>query len=151
MSIRLLITGSRSWDNIDYVRLAFLSLAEEYGNDITLVSGACPTGADRLGEIVAAELGWQIERYPADWNTYGKRAGFVRNSEMVATNPDLVIGFVRKASKGATMTVNLSKNKGLFTIVHTWTDYPYTCYNLKEYNTPSSNDSADDPYEETLF
>lgn len=146
--MRLLITGSRSWDNINYIRSTFMSLADEYGDDITLVSGACPTGADRLGEMVASELNWAIELYPADWNTYGKRAGFVRNSEMIDTNPDIVVGFVRNKSKGASMTVNLGKNKGLLTVVHDWTDYPMTRYSVKTYNSPNSIENID---EEMLF
>ena len=148
MSIRILITGSRSWDNIEYIRSAFISLADDYGDGITLVSGACPTGADRLGEIVAAELGWNIQLYPADWNTYGKRAGFVRNSEMIDTEPDMVVGFVRNGSKGASMTVNLGKKKGLLTFVHNWTDYPMTEYSVKTYN---NTDSVEDNNEDMLF
>lgn len=151
MSIRLLITGSRSWDNIHYIRSTFMSLAVDFGDDITLVSGACPTGADRLGEIVAAELGWEIERYPADWNTYGKRAGFVRNSQMIDTSPDMVVGFVRNKSKGASMTVTLGKNRGLLTFVHDWADYPMTRYSVKIYNNPHSVEKTDSMDEETLF
>jgi hypothetical protein len=151
MSIRILITGSRSWDNIHYIRSTFMSLADEWGNDITLVSGACPTGADRLGEIVAAELGWSIELYPADWNTYGKRAGFVRNSQMIDTGPDMVVGFVRNGSKGASMTVNLGKKKGLLTFVHNWTDYPMTRYSVKTYNNPDSVELTDNIDEGMLF
>lgn len=143
MSIRILITGSRSWDNIDYIRLAFMELAEEHGQHITLVSGACPTGADRLGEIVAAELGWNIELYPADWAKYGNRAGFVRNSQMIDTEPDMVVGFVRNKSKGASMTVNLGKKKNIFTIVHDWADYPMTRYSVRNYNKPNSGEGID--------
>lgn len=144
MTIRLLITGSRSWDNIEYIRSAFIAVSDEYGDDITLVSGACPTGADRLGEMVAAELNWNIELYPADWNTYGKRAGFVRNSQMIDTDPDIVVGFVRNGSKGASMTVNLGKKKGLPVTVHNWTDYPYTCYTVTNYNKPNSVEETDE-------
>lgn len=151
MSIRILITGSRSWDNIHYIRSTFVSLADAYGDDITLVSGACPTGADRLGEMVASELGWNVELYPADWNTHGKRAGFVRNSAMIDTDPDIVVGFVRNKSKGASMTVNLGKNKGLLTFVHNWTDYPLTRYSVKTYNNPDSVENTDSIDEETLF
>lgn len=155
MNFRILITGSRSWDDIEYIRATFAQLAKEIRNDITLVSGACPTGADRLGEIVAAELGWDIERYPANWNQHGRSAGFIRNTEMVETNPDLVVAFIRNKSKGATMTANLSKKKELFTIVHNWTDYPKRNMSVKEfkkgriYDAGRSKQSLDD--EGTLF
>lgn len=148
MSIRILITGSRSWDDINYIRSVFSKMNEEVSEDIILISGACPTGADRLGEIVAAELGWRTELYPADWNQHGRKAGFVRNSQMVDTEPNLVIGFVRNGSKGASMTVNLGKKKGLPVIVHNWTDYPFTCYTVKNYNHSRSVEETD---EDTLF
>lgn len=149
MTVRLLITGSRTWDNIDYIRSIFTTLGEEICDSITLVSGACPTGADRLGEIVATELGWGVELYPADWNTYGKRAGFVRNSQMVDTNPDLMVAFIHNKSKGASMTVNLGKKKGLPIKVHNWTDYPFTSYSVTEYNILP--DAANETDEGTLF
>lgn len=150
MSIRILITGSRSWDDIGYIRSVLSSLYSDMSpKDITLVSGACPKGADRLGELVAVELGWQLELYPADWNTYGNRAGFVRNSEMIDTLPDMVVGFVRNESKGASMTVNLGRKKDILTVVHKWSDYPFTKYSVKTYNTFDS--VSEENNEGTLF
>lgn len=154
MTTRILITGSRTWDDISYIRETFSALAGKYveEGDITLVSGACPSGADRLGEIVAEELGWNVELYPADWNKHGKKAGFIRNSEMVETLPDHVVAFVRNGSKGASMTVRIAKKNQLPTTVHSLTDYPSKCYDVKEYNNNQSTEmeeSQDD--EPTLF
>ena len=42
---------------------------------LVFVSGTC-RGADMLGERFAAENGYEIERYPADWKRFGKSAGF---------------------------------------------------------------------------
>ena len=148
VSFRVLITGSRSWDDIAYIRRVLASLGEQRRDEeLVLVSGACPTGADRLCEVVAAELGWLLELHPADWGTYGKRAGFLRNAEMVETEPDIVVGFVRNASKGAAMTVNLAKKHGLPTIAHYWNDYPTTNYKIRRYNEVDSDDVQTD----TLF
>lgn len=85
--------------------------------DFTLVSGNCPTGADRMGEEAAADLGLSVELHPADWNLHGKRAGFVRNAEMVNSGIDLCIAFCKDESRGASMTIKLAKDKGIKTKV----------------------------------
>jgi len=109
--MRVLITGSRSWTDYETIKTAF----EELGNGHTLVSGNCPQGADFLCEKAAEELGWEIELYPADWNQHGKKAGFIRNSEMVERGADVCLGFVHNNSKGASMTVRLAKKAGIET------------------------------------
>ena len=151
MTLRVLITGSRSWDNIDYIRNAFRELQESSSEEhFLLVSGECPNGADRLGEIVADELGWDIELHPANWNAHGRPAGFIRNKEMVDLGADIVLGFIRNASKGGSMTVNLAKNANLHTVAHYWNDKPAPVYNVKEFNSPHIN-ILDKPESETLF
>ena len=47
------------------------------GEDIVIISGTA-SGADRLGERYAKEKGFQLRRFPADWNRYGKSAGYRR-------------------------------------------------------------------------
>lgn len=119
--MRLLVTGSRNWTNIDAIQQILEAWWEHVGkvDEVTLISGACPTGADTLCEQIAEELGWTVERHPADWKTHGKKAGFLRNSEMVNSGPDYCIGFVKDGSKGATMTINLAKEAGIPTFVAT--------------------------------
>lgn len=87
---RLLITGSRMWDDwfIPYYALA----AEWYLTKglAVLVSGNCPPrmdgtpGADYICEQIWEGWGSTVERYPARWDLYGTAAGFRRNGEMVA-------------------------------------------------------------------
>lgn len=109
---RVLITGSRTWDDVDTIIGALWGTREDLG-DFTLVSGACPTGADRLCEEAARRAGMPVEQHPADWKTHGKRAGFVRNAEMVALGADVCLAFIREGSKGASMTANLAEKAGI--------------------------------------
>lgn len=117
---RVLVTGSRDWTNEAVIgralETAVLALcwhqSDQYatGHRFTLVSGACPDGADAIAERLAADRGWGIERHPADWYTYGKTAGPVRNRDMVASKPELVIAFQKNKSKGTGGTIDLARN-----------------------------------------
>lgn len=54
-----------------------------------------------------------LETYMADWKTYGKSAGFIRNKKMLEEGkPDLVLAFKsRDISKGTDMMIDLAKYK----------------------------------------
>jgi len=114
MTIRILITGSRDWDDPWTILESFERLMDLDDDEVVvLVSGACETGADYLCESFAEMLGWVVERHPADWRKFGKRAGFVRNAEMVKLGADLCLAFIKNESKGATMTANLAEKAGI--------------------------------------
>src|SRR5690606_36311088 len=61
--------------------LTFLHLF--YGKNLRVLHGACPTGADAIVYEICRERGIAVKGYPADWDRYGKQAGFVRNQMMV--------------------------------------------------------------------
>lgn len=111
---RILVTGSRDWDDHVTIRDA---LDDNYIPGATLVSGACIEGADRIAEQHAEKSGWNIERHPADWGKNGKKAGFVRSAEMVDAGAEVCLAFIKDGSPGATMTKNLAKKSGIPTRV----------------------------------
>jgi hypothetical protein len=112
---RLLVTGSRDWDDEIAIMTEISNIAippEAW----VLVSGACPTGADAIAEAFAEGLGMTVERHPADWRQYGKRAGFVRNAEMVNLGADICLAFIKNNSRGASMTASLAQRAGIETV-----------------------------------
>lgn len=114
--MRVLVTGSRDWSDDEVIALAMLAVRDEMQDattQMTLVDGACPTGADAMAHAWAVRWGWSTERYPADWDRYGKRAGFVRNALMVDLGADVCLAFIKNNSKGASMTAELARKAGI--------------------------------------
>ena len=76
-----------------------------------IVSGTA-RGVDRLGEKWAKDNGVKLTRMPADWDEYGKRAGYLRNEEM-AEYADAVILVWDGKSKGTGHMLALAKEHSL--------------------------------------
>ena len=112
---RLLVTGSREWSDVEVIVRELKFFADK--GEVTLVSGNCPDGADAIAEEVAIGLGWTLERHPADWKKNGKKAGFVRNAEMVDSGADACVAFILDESAGASNTVVKAKIKKIPTKV----------------------------------
>lgn len=112
--MRILVTGSRDWDNDAQVALQLRIACAKYDpRAITIVHGACPRGADAIADEYARRWRLAVERHHADWDRHGKRAGFVRNAEMVKAGADLCLAFIRDSSRGATHCADLAENAGI--------------------------------------
>lgn len=108
---RVLITGSRDWDRPEVIAYALGLAVGELGPFI-LVHGDA-RGADRMAAELHESYGFTSEPHPADWDRLGKRAGFVRNAEMVDSGADLCLAFIKDNSKGATMCADLAEKAGI--------------------------------------
>lgn len=112
---RVLITGSRNWEDRVTIETALQQVQAEAGitrDNVVVVHGGA-RGADRMAGWIAEQLGMKVEVHPADWERHGKAAGFIRNQEMVDADIDLVLSFNRDDSAGTRQCTRLAENAGL--------------------------------------
>ena len=112
-TFRVIIAGSRGFDDYAVLQTVcdnFLSPQKQTRN-IVIVSGTAK-GADALGEKYARERGYVVERFPADWQQYGKAAGPIRNRQM-ADNADALIAFWDGHSIGTKDMITKAQKKGI--------------------------------------
>jgi hypothetical protein len=73
-------------------------------------------GADTEAGIIATSLGHDVQMVRAEWDKYGKSAGYKRNKKMIEMQPDLVLAF-SNGSRGTQHTINLARAAGIETRV----------------------------------
>lgn len=118
---RVLVTGSRDWDDHDLVRDNLATAV--FGHlPAVIVHGACPSGADAIASWWVRThrvIGVSEERHLADWRTYGRTAGPLRNQHMVSLGADLCLAFIKNGSRGASGCAALAEAAGI--PVQRWT------------------------------
>ena len=109
---KLIIAGGRDFNNYDEVKFQLHRLASNELDPyaVSVVSGTA-RGADAMGAAVARDLGVQLYEFPADWNQYGKRAGFLRNEEM-GRFADGLLAFWDGQSSGTKHMIEFMKSLG---------------------------------------
>jgi predicted Rossmann fold nucleotide-binding protein DprA/Smf involved in DNA uptake len=107
----VIIAGSRDFNDYELLKTKCNQYLEEKRKtyEIVIVSGHA-RGADKFGEQYAAEEGFQLEIYKADWDKYGKRAGYRRNEQMAEVG-DAVIAFWDGESKGTKHMIDIMKEE----------------------------------------
>lgn len=109
--MRLIIAGGREFNDYELLKEKLDNLLINNTNDVEIVSGKA-RGADSLGEKYAKEKGYLIKEFPAKWNEYGKRAGYLRNEEMALYATHCVCFWDGK-SKGTKHMIDLAKKSNL--------------------------------------
>lgn len=110
--ISVIIAGSRGFENYELLcRVCDSVLSMIISKRIEIVSGTAK-GADKLGERYAQDRGYTLKQFPANWDRYGKAAGYKRNEQM-ANNADILIAFWDGKSRGTLHMINLAKEHGL--------------------------------------
>ncbi len=115
--LRMIVAGSRNFG--DDQRMS--QVLREYLGDKTperklqFVSGTA-RGADSMGERFAREHGYDLKRFPAQWERYGRSAGYRRNAEMAAyaaQETGVFFAFWDGESRGTRHMISLAKENGL--------------------------------------
>lgn len=109
---RILICGGRDYtDSYTFYKTIDSVINQNSDYEITFISGGA-RGADRLAEDYSEKFMIPIEVYDAEWEKYGKSAGYKRNVRMlVEGKPDLVVAF--PGGKGTAMMINLARQSGV--------------------------------------
>lgn len=130
--LRVLVCGSRCFNNRNLLINTLDKFCEDrglitppekrdqYGNympeGLTIINGAAK-GADVIASDWAIVNWVPLEEYPADWETYGKSAGLIRNEQMLATGIDIVIAFPRGEARGTGHMIKIATKAGVEVIV----------------------------------
>lgn len=114
--IKLIVAGGRDFN--DYVLLKktldfYLQKVDD--TNIEIISGKA-RGADSLGERYAEEHDIKVVGFPADWDSHGKSAGYIRNAQMRDYGTHL-IAFWDGKSKGTKMMIELAKKANFRVVV----------------------------------
>ena len=113
-TLRVIVAGGRGFTDyqglcktLDYI----FRKALDRGDDVITISGTA-RGVDEMGERYAATRGLKCERMPANWDRYGKSAGYKRNESMakVATH---LIAFWDGNSRGTKHMIDIARHEGL--------------------------------------
>jgi hypothetical protein len=106
--MKVLVCGSR-----DYLTTTNIGRRiDELPAGSVILHGAA-RGADSIAAIYAACLGYRVISFPADWKTNGRKAGVIRNLQMLDERPDLVIAFWDGSSRGTKHTIDEARKRGI--------------------------------------
>lgn len=86
---RVLICGSRDWTDEEPIAIFLAALPE----GSVIIQGGC-RGADQIAAKIARYLGFEVKTYEADWSTFEKAAGPIRNRFMMSdSDPTIAAAF----------------------------------------------------------
>jgi hypothetical protein len=111
--MRTIIAGSRNVT--DYNIINFVMFKIDW-KPTEIISGTA-NGVDKLGEQWAIKNNIPLKQYPADWNKYGKSAGYKRNL-LMAENADALVAIWDGISKGTKHMIDIAKKKNIKTFIY---------------------------------
>ena len=137
MKMRVIVAGSRDFDDYEKLKSVLDTTFSGLNQPVEIVSGHAK-GADMLGEHYAVEKKIPYKVFPADWNKYPIRAGFIRNTQMIEyamSETPMLIAFWDGTSHGTADTIEKAKKANIeCVIVH---------YDSSSPEEKSSAESAD--------
>lgn len=112
--MKVIIAGSRSIADYDLL----VKVINQLNWKITEIVSGGAYGVDKLGIRYAKENNIKCTMFLPDWDTYGKKAGILRNKDMVEY-ADALIALWDGESKGTKFTIDYAKQKMLTVHVET--------------------------------
>jgi len=109
--MKVIIAGSRGCENYEHLKECMDYWKKVHPVPTYIISGTA-RGADRLGERWAEEHGVDLIRMPANWDKFGRSAGYKRNEAMAEIADGLVAIWDGK-SRGTMHMIEIAKRKGL--------------------------------------
>ena len=113
--MKVIIAGSRDFCHYTLLKSIMDECNKEY--QFTEVVSGCARGADKLGEQWAEEVGLPIKEFPADWATYGKSAGSIRNRQMAEYTDTAYVFWDGKSRGSQDMVRQMSNAKKPCTLI----------------------------------
>ena len=105
------IVGARTFTDYSRMERFIREVINEHGLPSQVVSGGA-RGADSLANTWAMSRGIPMITHLPNWNLYGKRAAFIRNSKII-DDADILIAFPSISGKGTQMTMKLAETSGI--------------------------------------
>lgn len=103
--IKLAVVGGRNFCDYEFMK----NILQWYDIKLIVSGGAC--GADKLSERYAMENSIPTKIFPAEWEKHGKRAGYLRNVQIV-DHCDEVAAFWDGQSRGTKLCIKIAKEAG---------------------------------------
>ncbi len=104
--MKLAVVGSRTFNDYDLLKRKLDVIHEK--KVITCIISGGAKGADSLAEKWSKENSIETLIFKPDWDKYGKRAGFLRNEDIIKSS-DAVIAFWDGISHGTKHDIDLAK------------------------------------------
>lgn len=108
--MKVIIAGSRNITDKSVVLKALVEAGFRPSQITEIVSGTA-RGVDQLGEQIAQDFKIPAKRFPANWDEFGKSAGYRRNSEM-AVYADRLVAVWDGKSRGTEHMIDLMRSQG---------------------------------------
>lgn len=123
-NMRLAIVGSRTLTNKqffnDKIDLALNEWIDKSQTNITHIVSGGARGADTLAEQWAKARNIETVIFKPDWNKYGKRAGYLRNVDII-TNATHVLAFPSHQGCGTQHSIEIAKKQNKPLMIY-WID-----------------------------
>lgn len=109
--MRIIVAGGRDFDDYELLSEELDCLVDKLSSNPIVVSGMAK-GADSLAVRWADDNEYPLRSFPAEWDKYGKSAGYRRNVDM-ANYSEMLLAFWDGKSKGTKHMIDIALEKGL--------------------------------------